>query len=77
MNRVHFYENYGNPIFKRVKRVPITRTPEYHYIGDVKSYDEMLEMLKRLLSSLHTKYKPMSFHRSININAGYIFAKGS
>jgi len=28
----------GNPILKRAKHIPITRTPEYHYAEYVKSY---------------------------------------
>ena len=62
----------GDPILKRAKRIPITRTPEYHYVGDVKSYDEMLKMLREFFSSLHTRYTPIGFHKSINVNAVHI-----
>jgi len=40
----------GDPILKKAKHIPITRKPEYHYVGDIKSYDEMLKMLKKLFS---------------------------
>ncbi|MHA1834020.1 MAG: hypothetical protein ACTSV7_08520 [Candidatus Baldrarchaeia archaeon] len=61
----------GNPILKRTERIPITRTPEYHYAGDVKSYDDMLKMLKELFSSLRMRYTPIGFHSSVNINPVY------
>jgi len=67
----------GNPILKRAKRIPITRTPEYHYAGDIKSYDGMLKILREIFSPLHTKYTPFGFHKSININAMHIFRKRS
>ena len=57
------------------KHVPITRTPEYHYVGDVQSYDGMAKMLKGLFSSLYTRYTPIGFHASININAVHILRK--
>jgi len=38
----------GDPILKNTKHIPITRKPEYHYVGDIKSYDELLKMLKKL-----------------------------
>ena len=62
----------GKPV---PKRVSITRTPEYHYSGDVKSYNGMVEVLKGIFSSLHTRYTPIGFRRSININAVHIFQK--
>jgi len=68
----------GDPILKRAKRIPITRTPEYHYSrGDIKSYNEMLKMLRELFSSLHTRYTPIGFHKSINVNAVHILQRSS
>jgi len=66
-----------DPILKKAKRIPITRTPEYHYAGNVKSYDGMLEILRGIFSSSHTKYTPFGFLKSININAVHIFRKRS
>ena len=65
----------GDPILRRAKRIPITRTPEYHYVGDVKSYDDMAEMLKGVFSSLQKRFTPIGFHKSININAVHILQK--
>lgn len=65
----------GDPILKRAKCIPITRKPQYHYVGDVKSYDEMLKMLRELFSSLHTRYTPIGFHKSINVNAVHILQR--
>ena len=62
----------GDPILKRAKTIPISRTPEYHYVGDVKSYDEMLKMLREFFTLLHTEYTPIGFHKSINVNAVHI-----
>jgi SAM-dependent methyltransferase len=70
-----FMKMMGNSILKRAKQVPITRTPEYHYVGDVKSYDGMSKVLRGLFSSLHTRYTPIEFHRSINVNAVHILQK--
>ena len=67
----------GNPILKKAKRIPITRTPEYHYAGDVKSYDGMAKVLKRLFNSLFTRYTPIGFHRSINVNAVHVLQKSN
>ncbi|MEM2981367.1 MAG: class I SAM-dependent methyltransferase [Thermoproteota archaeon] len=65
----------GDPILKRSKHVPLTRTPRYHYVGDIRSYKDMLEMLKDILKLLLTRYTPMSFHKSINVNAIHLFQK--
>lgn len=54
------------------KSVSITRTPDYHYAGNVGSYDRMYEILSDNFESLCTKYTPLGFHRSININAIHI-----
>jgi hypothetical protein len=61
-----------NPI---LKDPPITRTPEYHYVGEITSYGDMVSMLKDSLKLLYTKYTPLGLHRSININAVHIFKK--
>jgi len=65
----------GDPILKKVRHIPITQTPEYHYVGDVKSYDEMIKVLGEFLNIIYTEYTPMGFHRSININAIHIAKK--
>lgn len=70
-----FSNNAQGPVLKRAKKVPITKMPEYHYVGDVGSYDDMYELLKDIFEPLHTKYTPLGFHRSININAVHIFKK--
>ena len=67
----------GNPILKKAKRIPITRTPEYHYAGEVKSYEGMAKALKRLFNSLFTRYTPIGFHRSINMNAVHVLQKSN
>lgn len=64
-----------NPILKREKNLSVTRTPEYHYIEEIKSYDDMVAMLKDSLKLLHTEYTPLGLHRSININAVHMFKK--
>ena len=72
-----FMKIMGDPILKRAKRVPINRTLEYHYVGDVKSYDGMVRMLKELLNPLLTKYTPIGFAKSININAVHVLQRSS
>ena len=70
-----FMKIMGDPILNRAKRVPINRTPEYHYVGDVKSYDSMTKMLEGILNPLITRYTPIGLHRSININAIHVLQK--
>jgi len=65
----------GDPIIKKTRSVPIATTPEYHYIGDVKSYDGMAKMLEGVFSFLHTRFTPIGFHKSINVNAVHILQK--
>lgn len=65
----------GSPILQSAKPVPISRTPKHHYVGDVKSYGNMVKVLKDIFSLLHTRYTPLGFHKSININAVHIFRK--
>ncbi|MEM3088665.1 MAG: class I SAM-dependent methyltransferase [Candidatus Bathyarchaeia archaeon] len=65
----------GDPILKKTNHIPITRTPKYHYVGNIKSYDDMAKMLMGFFSPLHIKYTPMGFHKAININAVHIFQK--
>ena len=65
----------GDPILKKAKQVPITRTPEYHYVGDIKSYGDMVRVLKEQFSPLQTEYTPIGFFKSININAVHILQK--
>ena len=65
----------GNTILRRVRHIPITRTPEYHYVGDIKSYSEMIKALKEFLNFIHTKYTPVGFHKLINVNAIHIVEK--
>jgi ubiquinone/menaquinone biosynthesis C-methylase UbiE len=68
---------FGDPILKRAKRISITRTPDYHYVGNVKSYGEMLRMLRELFNPFHIRYTPIGFHKSINVNAVHILKKKS
>jgi ubiquinone/menaquinone biosynthesis C-methylase UbiE len=65
----------GDPILKGARDIPITRTPEYHYVGDIKSYDEMVNMLKEIFSLLYVRYTPIGFYKSININAVCVLNK--
>jgi SAM-dependent methyltransferase len=65
----------GDPILKKAKPVPITKTPEYHYVGDVKSYNGMVEALKAFFHPLYNRYTPVGLHRSININGVHVFQK--
>jgi len=67
----------GDPILKKAKQVPITRTPEYHYVGDIKSYGDMVKVLKEQFSPLQTEYTPIGFFRSININAVHTLQRSS
>jgi 2-polyprenyl-3-methyl-5-hydroxy-6-metoxy-1,4-benzoquinol methylase len=67
----------GHPIIKRAKCIPITRTPDYHYFGDVKSYDEMFKMLKEMFSPLFTRYTPFGVHKTVNMNAVHMLKKRS
>jgi len=68
----------GDSVLKRAKHISITKTPEYHYEGDdIKSHNEMIKMLKAYFKPLLTKYTPIGFHRSINVNAVHIFQKKS
>jgi len=64
----------GSPILKKAK-VSITKTPEYHYAGDAKSYNDMVNLLKENFNVIVTKYTPIGIHRSININALHILKK--
>jgi len=64
----------GNPFLKK-KWVPVTKTPQYHYVGDVESYDDMVNLLKENFNLILTKYTPLGIHRSININAVHILKK--
>lgn len=65
----------GDPILKDSKRVPIGKTPNYHYAGDVKSHDEMFRVLIKYFRHKCTKYTPIGLHKSLNINALHIFQK--
>ncbi len=62
-------------IFLEQTNIPITRTPEYHYARDIKSYEDMVNALKGLFSSLQTRYTPIGLHKSINVNAVHILRK--
>ena len=62
-------------ILKGAKNIPITKTPEYHYVGDVKSYNGMVETLKVFFHLLYSKYTPIGLHKSLNINGVHVFQK--
>lgn len=66
---------WGNFFFKEVARIPLTRMPEYHYVGDVKSYRLMVKMLVDLFSPLLTRYTPIGFLRSMNVNAVHLLQR--
>jgi ubiquinone/menaquinone biosynthesis C-methylase UbiE len=66
---------FGEPLARRAGHVPVTRTPEYHYRGSVKSYGEMLDELTGILELSNTEYTPIGFHRSLNMNAIHAFHK--
>ena len=53
----------GSPIFKKAKRIPIIRTPDYHYAGkcEMKPYDGMLKILREIFSPLHTSIRLLVF----------------
>lgn len=65
----------GNTVLNKMKHIPITRTPDYHYIGDVKSYNDMVEVLKDSFHFMYSKYTPIGLHKSINVNAVHIASK--
>lgn len=65
----------GKPILKKAKCISITRKPDYHYVGDVESYNDMVKMLKDFFHLMHRKYTPIGLHRSINVNAAHIAQK--
>ncbi|MGB9623132.1 MAG: hypothetical protein ACPL07_04725, partial [Candidatus Bathyarchaeia archaeon] len=65
----------GDTILKKTKPIPITKTLEYHYVGDVKSYDDMVEALKAFFNPLYNRYTPVGLHKSININGVHVFQK--
>lgn len=65
----------GNPILKSVRQIPVARTPEYHYKGEIKSYDSMVRALKDVFQLSQTRYSPLGFHKSINLNALHILRK--
>ena len=79
LSRIGFalIEIVRNPILRRANRIPITltRTSEYHYAGNIRSYDEMLKVLRGTFRPLGTKYTPIGLHRSININAVHVLQK--
>lgn len=79
MSRIGFtlLKIMGDPILKRAKRVPSSRTPEYHYVGDLKSYGATVDTLKKPFISLHTTYTPLGCHKSINVNAIHIFKRSN
>ncbi len=65
----------GEPFSRRIGHVPITRTPEYHYGGNVKSYKELHNELSNTYELLNTAYTPIGFCRPLNINAIHSFRK--
>jgi len=65
----------GNPFIKKMKNVGVTRTPEYHYWGEIKSYSAMLKMLRQHFKPLDKRYTPLGLHKSINVNAVHLFQR--
>ncbi|MEM2661293.1 MAG: methyltransferase domain-containing protein [Nitrososphaeria archaeon] len=66
----------GDPIMRKIGHIPISRTPEYHYASYIKSYNEMLALLKEKFKDVKTvKYTPIGFCRAININAVHTLRK--
>jgi ubiquinone/menaquinone biosynthesis C-methylase UbiE len=60
---------------KRAKRIPITKTPEYHYVGDIKSYNCLTKVIKNIFYPMLIRYTPIGLHKLININAVHILQK--
>ena len=58
-----------------MKHAFIKQSPSAHYAGTHKSYDSLLKSLRMFFRLLDTRYAPMGFHKSININAINIFTK--
>lgn len=63
----------GDPILKKAERVPRA----HHYVGDIKSYGDMVRVLKEQFSLLQTEYTPIGFLKSININAVHILQRSN
>jgi SAM-dependent methyltransferase len=70
-----FSNNEPDSVQERIN-VPIIRTPDYHYGGDVDSYDNMYDILRSNFELRYTKYTPLGFIRAININALHILKNG-
>jgi SAM-dependent methyltransferase len=69
------FENNATDSGKESIKVPITKTPDYHYVGDVDSYDSMSTQLKSNFKLQCTKYAPLGFISAININAVHFLKK--
>lgn len=67
----------GDPILERMNYTPSIGMPNYHYIGDLKSYEEMIERLEGFLSLLSTEFTPLGFCKPVNINAIHLFKRKS
>jgi hypothetical protein len=65
----------GEPLPKRIGHVPVTKTPDYHYRGDVRSYKVMCDWLAGVFELSRTGHTPIGIHRSLNINAIPVFRK--
>ena len=65
----------GDPILDKAKHIPITRTPEYHYVGNVKSYNDMVKVLKDFFHLTHSRYTPIGIHKTLNVNAVHFLQK--
>lgn len=65
----------GDPLLKRVKNIPITQTPNYHYVGDIKSYKDMANAIKNGFEEAGVKYAPIGLLKALNINAVHMVRK--
>lgn len=51
------------------------KVSSYHYVGNIKSFDAMNEMLSELFNLMHADYAPIGFSKVININALLFYSK--
>jgi len=69
-----FMKITGDRVLKEVKRIRFSRGVG-HYLGSVKSYEDMMKEWKKVFNLLHTRYAPVGLYRSISVNAVHIWRK--
>jgi len=65
----------GDPMPKKSNQINITKIPNYHYVGDIKTYDDMIIELKEQFIPFIVNYTPIGLFKSINVNAVHLFKK--